>query len=142
MGVLKDFDCKTVKKSQVVEGKHKWALINSGLSYCGFCKNNRCEAFNHNVVCNRGHGDHLVNDDLMTGAVRCPACNTQFQLEYVALFNCKATATLHTQQEEVTEYEAKGDEIVKLGTRAGNAPVFEGALLSIKTVKEKECIIS
>lgn len=142
MGVLKDFDCKAVKKDRAVEGNHPWSLIQPGLAYCGLCRTNNCPAFKHVVVANRGRGDHLVNDDIISGAVRCPSCATPFQLEFIALYQCKAVVTLHAQVEETASYEASGDDLIKLGTRAGQGPVFEGALLSIKVVKERECVVS
>jgi uncharacterized protein (UPF0212 family) len=141
MGVLKDFDCSKVDKEQAVDGGDcDYNIIKPGMSYCGFCTKNVCRAFRKNIVVNRGKGNHLVNDDVMSGVLKCPACATPFELKYVALYQCKATMTVHLQQEETTAFVAEKNEIVKLGSKVG-ANVFEGGLLTIDVKVDKECVV-
>ena len=94
MGLLKDFDCNTVKHDKAVEGREKHRIIEPGLSYYGVCKNKACEAHDKTVVCNRGFGCHLVNDDIASGVVVCPCCRQPFTMQHVSLFECKATVTV------------------------------------------------
>ena len=140
MGVLKDFDCSKVKRDQAVEGDSEFTLIRPGMSYCGFCPNRQCRVGNTNVVLNRGPGNHLVNDDIVSGVIRCPACHSPFELQYIALFQCSATVTAHLAQEEKSTFKAEGNEIVKLGARAG-APVFQNGLLTVDVKIARDCAV-
>ena len=140
MGVLKDFDCSKVAKEQATLGEGDYNIIKPGMSYCGFCTKHDCRAFRKNVVVNRGKGNHLVNDDIISGLLKCPACATAFELSYVALYQCKATVTVHLQQEEKSEFVAEKSEIVKLGSKVG-ANVFEGGLLTIDVKTSTDCVV-
>lgn len=141
MGILKDFDCSTIQKDQAVDGVHKYNIIEPGLSYCGCCRNKSCEAFRKLVVCNRGAGTHVVNDDLVSGIVKCPLCQSAVEMDYVALYRCSATVTVLSQNEETMVLRARGSEIVKLGKRVGG-PVFESALLTVDAKVDRECAAS
>ena len=143
MGVLKDFDCTKIRRDQAVEvGNEKHNIIRPGLSYLGICRQHGCPALGCSVVCNRGHGDHLVNDDIMTEVVKCPLCQKPFVLETIALFQCTGAITAHHQQEESTAVEAKGMEIVKFGARNSAKFNVQGVLISVKTKSLSSCSIS
>ena len=129
MGILKNFDAGSVKKDKVVTSSCPWTTISPGLAYCGFCKNAGCRAHNSNVVMNRGKGLHVVNDDIAGGVLRCPACRSPIELAYLALFACKATVTVMRHAEEKAQFEAKGDEIVKIAAAGGTQ--MEEALVTV-----------
>ena len=134
MGVLKDFDCTVIRKDQAVEvGSEKYNIINPGLSYLGICRERGCEALGRSVVCNRGHGSHLVNEDIMMENVKCPCCRKPFVMETIALFCCTATVVAHHQQEETTAVEAKGMEIVKFGAKNSQKLNLQGVLVTVTT---------
>jgi hypothetical protein len=142
MGVLKDFDCSKVSKDQAIEGKDDFCTIQRGLSYCGHCPNSKCRAFRKLVVLNRGPGHHLVNDDIVSGIVRCPACQSPFEMKFLGLYQCKAVVTVHLREEQKTTFEAKGSEIVKLGCRNEGSAMFENGLLSVEAKLDSGCCIS
>eukprot|EP00755_Sulcionema_specki_P025758 Sspe_Gene.84031::Locus_55162_Transcript_1_1_Confidence_1.000_Length_616::g.84031::m.84031 len=131
MGVLKDFDCSKVQHSKTVEGTTDYNIINPGVSYSGFCGNDKCVAYKKGVVCNRGYGSHLVNDDIMSGQVKCPKCSMEFPMRHVCLYRCKATVTILDHEEQQESYVVKGDDIVKLGSKK-DEKINPHALMSIE----------
>lgn len=143
MGVLKDFDCSKVNRDTTVEGTTAWRIIRPGLAYCGYCRNRTCPAGNQNVVCNRGPGIHVVNDDLVSGVVKCPSCSSPVEMEYISIFQCTAVVTILSQEEQRTELKATGEEIVKIGRRAG-LPMFDNSLMTIeaKASRSRDCVVS
>eukprot|EP01063_Lacrimia_lanifica_P000865 TRINITY_DN10421_c1_g2_i1.p1 TRINITY_DN10421_c1_g2~~TRINITY_DN10421_c1_g2_i1.p1 ORF type:complete len:145 (+),score=54.33 TRINITY_DN10421_c1_g2_i1:164-598(+) len=143
MGVLKDFDCSTVKNTTTVQSGNVHATVSSGVAYTGRCNNKSCAAYKQTVVCNRGLGSFTVNDDIAMGLVKCPACGACFDMHHVCLYRCKARVTVLDHQEEVTEYAPTGDEVVQIGSKTpGQLTLNPKALLQIDTLKPKEkCVL-
>ena len=144
MGVLKNFDCSTLQRDQaIMDGATPYNVIHDGLSYGGHCLNKACVAFHKSVICNRGAGCHLINDDIVMGVVQCPCCRQPFDMENINLFRCTATVTIHSQQEETSEFHASGMEIVKIGKKL-NHDAFQSFLMTVnvkQTSNRKECLI-
>lgn len=146
MGLLKDFDCSNVKREQATAGNEAYNVIRPGMSYVGICRNPNCkEAFQKTVVCNKGGGQHLVNDDLVNNVITCPMCKQPILFQHISLFRCKADVIVHSHNEEVTPFEAKGDEIIKIGKKVGGE-AFDHYLMSVVVKKiEKDgtpdCVI-
>jgi hypothetical protein len=129
MGVLKDFNTSTVSHSKAVSGASSYSMVQPGMSYRGVCRTRGCEGSSHSVICNRGHGNHLINDDIMNDVPKCPCCRVVFSVDDVLLFMCNAKVTVHTQTEEVTSLIARGDDIVVLGQRTKNEALFSSQRL-------------
>jgi hypothetical protein len=83
------------------------------------------------VVANRGHGSHLVNDDVAAGNITCPICATVFPMEHICIYQCDAKMTTHDHQEETHQFFARGREIVKIGSRDAAMP--DGVVVTIET---------
>lgn len=141
MGALKDLDLSRVNKEKTVAGSSPYNTIRPGMAYAGICKTPSCIGSGQLVLNNRGHGSHLVNDDLMMGAVRCPCCNAPFELEFIALFECTAVITHHRAQEEHQTLIAKGDDLIKLGCKANAFTAVENGLLTIESKSNDKCSI-
>eukprot|EP01062_Namystynia_karyoxenos_P023058 TRINITY_DN18874_c3_g1_i3.p2 TRINITY_DN18874_c3_g1~~TRINITY_DN18874_c3_g1_i3.p2 ORF type:complete len:147 (+),score=59.71 TRINITY_DN18874_c3_g1_i3:171-611(+) len=146
MGVLKDFDVNKVERSTVVDAQTDYNIIRSGCSYAGFCGNASCPANKKYVVCNRGYGSFLVNDDVMSAVPKCPRCKSTFELRNVCLFQCRATVTIHDHQEQTATYKVQGEEVVKLGSKM-DLKINPHALMSIETKPlsaggRGDCVIS
>ncbi|CUG88745.1 Hypothetical protein, putative [Bodo saltans] len=129
MGVLKDFNTSTVSHSKAVSGVSKFSIVQPGMAYRGTCRTRGCEGHGHSVICNRGHGNHLINDDIVNDIPKCPCCQAVFTVEDVLLFMCNAKVTVHTQTEEVSSLMARGDDIVVLGQRTKNEALFSNQRL-------------
>ncbi|KAJ9443714.1 hypothetical protein DIPPA_15547 [Diplonema papillatum] len=141
MGVLKDFDCNTVKNEKtVVATDNDFRIVRSGLSYSGVCKNDQCTAKGQGVVCNRGHGTFVVNDDIMSGLVKCPKCGHDFEMQAVNLYQCDAVVKVLDHTEEVQTYKPRHDDIVKLGSRK-TLTIQPQALLCIDVRQPKQCAV-
>lgn len=125
MGVLKDFNTTTVQREQAVDDTTtRYNIIRPGVSYSGFCTRQGCEGYRKQVICNRGIGSHLVNDDIMNNVPSCPCCRSEITIECINVFRCKAVVTVHDQVEEKCHLVATGNEIVKLGQRSADHVVF------------------
>jgi hypothetical protein len=132
MGILKDFDCSRVAREKTVEGTSDYNLVRPGMAYDGVCRKAGCRANGHMVVCNRGTGNHLVNDDITMNRIVCPICSMPFEMREIILYQCRADVTVHAREEQTSTLVAQGDEIVKIGSRVG-APIFESCLVTINT---------
>ena len=144
MGLLKDFDCSNVQHDMAGHDPSSHNVIRTGMSYSGYCRNPTCkEGFQKMVVCNRGVGHHLINDDIMNEVIKCPCCSKKITLDHISLFRCKAKMLVHSSEEEEQTFHATGDEIIKIGSKVGDA-VFENYLMSIivETPKADGCIIA
>lgn len=145
MGVLKSFDCSVVDRAQAMTGTDSYNVIKPGMSYGAFCKSAGCRAQNHLVVVNRGPGSHLINDDIMSGALKCPVCSKEVELAHVMLYQCTATVTVHKQQEERSTFTAKNSEIVKVGVRNDQLSQQGGYLMECECrvdSRSPDCIVS
>uniref|UniRef100_A0A7S4C774 Uncharacterized protein n=1 Tax=Eutreptiella gymnastica TaxID=73025 RepID=A0A7S4C774_9EUGL len=105
-----------VHRGEAHEGDTDWTIVRPGLNYVGFCKNQSCPVKNHSVVCNRGHGSHLVNDDVTNDVPKCPKCSTAFALSEICLYQCRAKVVVHGHDSTTDRYEAKGSETIMLGS--------------------------
>eukprot|EP01065_Artemidia_motanka_P014699 TRINITY_DN1853_c4_g1_i1.p1 TRINITY_DN1853_c4_g1~~TRINITY_DN1853_c4_g1_i1.p1 ORF type:complete len:171 (+),score=57.63 TRINITY_DN1853_c4_g1_i1:77-514(+) len=145
MGVLKDFDVNKIERAQVVDAQTDYNVIREGCSYAGHCENAECAAHKKYVVCNRGFGNHLVNDDVMCGVPVCPRCRKPFNLRNVCLFRCQAKVTIHDHQEQVASYRVTGEEVMKLGAKM-DMKINPHALMSIEAKSlgrgKGECVVS
>jgi hypothetical protein len=145
MGVLKNFDTSTVRRELATTGDTDYNVVTPGLSYCGYCAHPHCRARTHLVVVNRGIGDHLVNDDIMSEVIKCPVCAKAVALEHISLYQCKATVTIHSHAEETSNFEATGSEIVKLGVQKEVVQQqLAEALMSVKCKplkKKEDCVV-
>ena len=141
MGVLKDFDCSTINYTKTVESSNPNCVIKSGMSYSGFCKSKDCASFNKSIVFNRGLGSFLVNEDIMGDIIKCPGCNSSFDMQSVNLYQCKAVVTVLDHNEEVEKYNPKGEEIVRIGSKKG-MKMSASALLQVETTQpgQKCCL--
>ena len=138
MGVLKGFDASSVKREKAVVGNDRHNIVRPGLNYMGVCRNTSCQAVGKAVVCHRGAGTFLVNDDVMSQVNVCPLCRKHFELETLVLNQCRATATVLRHNEERAQYEARGsDELLliaatKSSTGVTALPLQSDALLTMK----------
>lgn len=136
MGVLKDFDTSVVEHDKAVtDVTTRYNIIREGLSYSGCCTTSSCEGYRKNVICCRGFGNHLVNDDIVCGVPVCPCCKKDFVVETIMLYRCQATITVHGQQEESSAMLARGNDIVKLGQRNAKDGVLQSQRLVTVTAK-------
>eukprot|EP00760_Papus_ankaliazontas_P038428 PhM_4_TR9130/c0_g2_i2/m.7560 len=118
MGVLKNFDCATMSHTTVTNGAEDFKTILPGLSYLGMCTSEGCRARGQRVVCNRGMGDHLVNDDIVSGVILCPACRGPVEMQTIALFRTDGRFVLHDHSTSEETLRVHGDEVVMLGQQA------------------------
>lgn len=139
MGLLKQFDTSVRRRDTVVEGNTPYNIIQPGLSYSGVCRNPKCSpAKGKTVICNRGFGNFLVNDDISLNTIICPMCSSPFELESIGLFQCRAECIIHAHQEQRELFVAKGLEIVKIGKKADSkAFALPDALMTL-TVKDPD----
>eukprot|EP00754_Rhynchopus_humris_P038653 Rhum_TRINITY_DN21268_c0_g1::Rhum_TRINITY_DN21268_c0_g1_i1::g.173581::m.173581 len=137
MGVLKDVDCKQVSNSKTVMSGNEHAVVHSGVAYSGRCANKECKAYNGTVVCNRGRGCFVVNEDIMAGLVKCPACSLPFELVHVCLYQCKARVTIVDHDEQSQDYNPSGDNVVLLGGQQQKGLIKPNALLTVQTLGPK-----
>lgn len=144
MGVLKDFDCSNIQHETAGRDPSSYNVIRAGMSYSGYCRNPNCkDGFQKMVVCNRGHGHHLINDDILNDVIKCPCCSKKVNLDHISLFRCKAKMIVHSTEDEEQKFEATGDQIVKIGSKVGEA-AFENYLMSIivETPKSEGCVMA
>lgn len=146
MGVLKDFDCARLERTTVTAARTEHNVIRPGLAYIGTCTSTtNCTARGQQVVCNKGHGSHLVNDDIITGTVRCPSCNAPFEMQKVAIYQAKAVFELHGHTSVRDEVTVVGEEVLLIGQRLKQA-VNNNLLMTVTTSavggSKKECVIS
>uniref|UniRef100_A0A7S1J3Y5 Uncharacterized protein n=1 Tax=Eutreptiella gymnastica TaxID=73025 RepID=A0A7S1J3Y5_9EUGL len=113
----KGLNLNSVSRTEAIEGDTDYMIVEPGLNYLGFCKGEKCVASNKSVVCRRGHGSHMVNEDVTHDKVLCPKCHLPFEVAEIALYRCKAKVTIHDHQSTTDAYECKGKEVVKLGAR-------------------------
>ena len=139
MGVLKDFDFSTVRKEEALPDGQPHNTIRPGLAYMGTCKHRTCAVFNKHVVNNRGFCTALINEDVISGTIQCPICRGPFELETAAIFQCDATITVHSHNEETTKLTANGGEIVKFGIKNSTVFHLNGLLVTVKTTSNKTC---
>eukprot|EP01083_Nonionella_stella_P090018 251477_1 len=69
---------------------HFWGA-HSGLYYAGNCFNSSCVAFREPVTAPRGYGVIKPLEDQQHNNIRCPGCDTTFQLKAIHLMECTAT---------------------------------------------------
>lgn len=129
MGVLKDFNTSKVSHSKAVDGVSKYSVVQPGMAYRGSCRSRGCPGNGHLVICNRGLGNHLINDDIVSEIPKCPCCKAVFVVEDVLLFQCKATVRVHAQTEEISSLVARGDDIVVIGQRTKDEALFSNQRL-------------
>lgn len=140
--MLKSFDCSVVERTKAVAGTNDHCLIQPGMSYSGVCRQPGCSVRNQLVVCNRGGGHHLVNDDIITERLKCPLCRKSFDLQHIMLFACDATVVVHSTPEERTQFSAKGDDVVKIGVPVGTRLSENGGyLLSVDCKTSSGCAV-
>jgi hypothetical protein len=96
------------------------------------------------VVAHRGFGEFIVNEDIISGACKCPACDQQFSMHQIVLFLCKATARLLSQSESSSEYVAdKPDEFLIVGSTTHQHSLPSDALLILTSRKlTTGCIVA
>jgi hypothetical protein len=149
MGVLKDFDVSKLRRETAVIGNEPHNVVIPGLNYMGFCHTPNCTVRNKCVVAQRGAGQFIINDDIVSGRTACPMCRQQFDLEALVLYQCKAKATLLRHVEETSEYSTSGQELLVIGAKktAGNAtaplPLQSDALLTftVSTQRADTCSV-
>ena len=143
MGVLKDFNTSKVSHTKAVDGKNKFSMIQPGVAYRGTCLTRGCEAYQKSTVCNRGMGNHLVNDDIVSDVPRCPSCSATFVVQDILLFQCRATITVHDQTEERTQMIARDDDVVLIGQRTTQQDFFSSQrLVTVEAIgHQKGCTV-
>ena len=141
MGVLKGVDCSKVKRVKTHESTGGPNVVRCGVSYKGRCASKDCSAVGGDVVCNRGKGCFVVNDDVMSEKVLCPACQRPFELVNICLYQCKAKVTIVGHDDQSEDYEASGDDVVLLGGPVAPKNFQPGALVTVETLKPKQCSV-
>lgn len=126
MGVLKNFDTSVVKHDKVVTaGQERYNIVAPGMSYGGLCTTSGCEGHRKRVISNRGCGSFLVNDDIVNDVPKCPCCKCTIVVEVILLFRAKATVKVvngsNSEQDDVTNLLARGDDVVLIGDRKEEA---------------------
>lgn len=141
MGLLKGVDCTKLQRSTALEAETDYNVIRVGVSYSGFCNTSGCRAFRKSIVCNRGLGDHIVNDDMAMGIVTCPVCRARVELRAINIFDSNASISVqHDEGETVQFVTAKGDEIISI-TMQKDQTSTRSPLLVISATAIKRCTV-
>ena len=115
---FKNIECGKVVNLQVKNLGEKWRKITRGINLFGKCENEKCEAYNCEVI--QMIKDLEFDATKNNGTLECPMCGCKSKLSNIGFYNCYYNFS-------GTKYDEEKEEIKKFGIYI---PYFSDSVIS------------
>jgi len=101
-----------------------YSVSGEGLYYGGFCGNANCSAGKNEekILCYRGIGQFMPNEDDIDDIIKCPGCHVKFEPAEFIVYQCKCTIRYATKNDKkaITMVKiARDNQYWRLGQKKG-----------------------